>query len=82
MAASEQSTFPDTNIPEYEYIGVNTKPFLIGSVRDEWMTRLRPKDYSYQQEDKDTFEANFAEAMGIRQWGGWAQICLQVDTAT
>ncbi|XP_023817932.1 snRNA-activating protein complex subunit 3 [Oryzias latipes] len=67
MAASEQSSVPDTDIPDYEYIGVNTKPFRIGSVRDGWLTRLRPKDYSYQQEDKDTFEANFAEAMGISE---------------
>ncbi|KAF6729921.1 snRNA-activating protein complex subunit 3 [Oryzias melastigma] len=67
MAASQQSTVPNSNIPEYEYIAINTKPFHIGSFRDEWLKRLKPKDYSYQQEDTETFEANFAEAMGIRE---------------
>ncbi|XP_069545446.1 snRNA-activating protein complex subunit 3 [Brachyistius frenatus] len=65
MAASEQSTDPNANIPDYEYTDVNTKPFHIGSFRTEWLNRLNPSSYSYQQEDGDTFDANFAKDMGI-----------------
>ncbi|KAM4583695.1 snRNA-activating protein complex subunit 3 [Odontesthes bonariensis] len=64
MAESEQSTDLNTSIPDYEYTNVNTKPFHIGSFRDQWLSRLRPKDYSYTEEDKDTFDANFAAEMG------------------
>ncbi|KAK2817152.1 hypothetical protein Q5P01_025343 [Channa striata] len=65
MAASEQSTLSDTNIPDYEYVDVNTTTFHIGSFRDEWLKRLEPSHYSYRQEDDDTFHANFAKQMGI-----------------
>ncbi|XP_041837765.1 snRNA-activating protein complex subunit 3 [Melanotaenia boesemani] len=65
MAASEQSKDPNTGIPEYEYINVNSKPFLVSSFREQWLARLRPKDYSYEEEDRDTFDANFAAEMGI-----------------
>lgn len=65
MAASGLLKDPNTNIPDYEYVNVNTKPFHIGSFRNEWLNRLKPSDYSYQQEDEDTFDANFAEKMGI-----------------
>ncbi|KAM6942451.1 snRNA-activating protein complex subunit 3 [Lycodopsis pacificus] len=65
MAAPNPSTDPNTNIPEYEYADVNTKVFHIGSFRNEWLNRLMPSNYSYQQEDEDTFDANFAAEMGI-----------------
>lgn len=65
MAASKLSTQPNTNIPDYEYTDVNSKPFHIGSFRNEWLSRLNPSDFSYQQEDEDTFDANFAEEMGV-----------------
>ncbi|XP_026214699.1 snRNA-activating protein complex subunit 3 [Anabas testudineus] len=65
MAASGQSTDPNTNIPDYEYIDVNTKPFHIASFRNEWLSRLKPSDISYQQEDEDAFDANFAKEMGL-----------------
>ncbi|XP_040892478.1 snRNA-activating protein complex subunit 3 [Toxotes jaculatrix] len=65
MAASKLSTETSTNIPDYEYTDVNTKPFHIGSFRNEWLKRLKPNDCSYQQEDEDTFDANFAKEMGI-----------------
>ncbi|XP_070779614.1 snRNA-activating protein complex subunit 3 [Enoplosus armatus] len=65
MAASKLSTDPNTNIPDYEYTDVNTKPFHIGSFRHEWLNRLSPSHYSYQPEDEDTFDANFAKQMGV-----------------
>ncbi|XP_068445295.1 snRNA-activating protein complex subunit 3 isoform X2 [Clinocottus analis] len=65
MAAPESSTDPNKNIPEFEYIGVNTNAFHIGSFRSEWLNRLKPSDYSYQREDEDTFDANFAKETGI-----------------
>lgn len=65
MAASKCSTDPNTNIPDYEYTDVNTHIFHIGSFRNEWLNRLKPSNYSYQQEDEDTFDANFAKEMGI-----------------
>lgn len=55
----------NANIPEYEYADVNTKPFHIGSFRNEWLKRLKPSSYSYAREDEDTFDANFAKDMGV-----------------
>ncbi|MEQ2229713.1 hypothetical protein ILYODFUR_021673 [Ilyodon furcidens] len=65
MAASKQPTEPNSSIPEYEFVNVNTKPFHIGSFRDEWLKRLQPRDVSFQPVDQDTFEASFAEEMGL-----------------
>ncbi|XP_008285616.1 snRNA-activating protein complex subunit 3 [Stegastes partitus] len=62
MAAAE----PNANIPDYEHTEVNTKPFHIDSFRQEWLNRLKPSSYSFQQQDEDTFHANFAEEMGVR----------------
>ncbi|XP_033481131.1 snRNA-activating protein complex subunit 3 isoform X1 [Epinephelus lanceolatus] len=63
--SSKPSTDPNTNIPDYEHADVNSKVFHIGSFRDEWLKRLKPSNFSYQQEDEDTFNANFAKEMGI-----------------
>ncbi|KAM3622871.1 uncharacterized protein V6R79_004167 [Siganus canaliculatus] len=63
MAASQYNA--DPNIPEYEYVDVNTKPFHVGSFRNEWLRRLKPSDYSYQQEDEDAFDANFVKEFGV-----------------
>ncbi|CAK6958566.1 snRNA-activating protein complex subunit 3 [Scomber scombrus] len=63
--ASKQPGDANTNIPDYEYTDVNTKPFHIGSLRNEWLDRLKPCDFSFQQEDEETFHANFAEEMGL-----------------
>uniref|UniRef100_UPI0037E81E89 snRNA-activating protein complex subunit 3 n=1 Tax=Semicossyphus pulcher TaxID=241346 RepID=UPI0037E81E89 len=65
MAASKLSTDHNTNIPDYEYTDVNTKPFHIGSFRNEWLNRLKPSDFSFRQEDDDTFDANFARDMQV-----------------
>ncbi|XP_035516219.1 snRNA-activating protein complex subunit 3 [Morone saxatilis] len=65
MAASKISTDRNTNIPDYEYTDVNTKPFHIGSFRNEWLNRLKPSNYSFQREDEDAFDAKFAKDMGI-----------------
>ncbi|XP_068607607.1 snRNA-activating protein complex subunit 3 [Brachionichthys hirsutus] len=65
MAASRTPTDSETNIPDHEYVDVNTKPFHIGSFRNEWLKRLRPSDYSYRGEDEDTFHARFATDTGI-----------------
>ncbi|XP_056136441.1 snRNA-activating protein complex subunit 3 [Lampris incognitus] len=63
MATCSSFSTGGSNIPEYEYIEVNTKPFHIGSFRNAWLERLRPSDYSYQEED--AFDADFAEKSGI-----------------
>ncbi|XP_034044414.1 snRNA-activating protein complex subunit 3 [Thalassophryne amazonica] len=60
MAANVQS-----NIPEYEVCDVNTKAFHIDSFRNEWLSRLKPSEYSFVKEDEDTFHANFMDEMGI-----------------
>lgn len=65
MAASGRSSDPSTNIPDYEYQDVNTKPFHIGSFRTEWLNRLKPSDYSFQVEDEDAFDAKFAQELGV-----------------
>ncbi|XP_029012902.1 snRNA-activating protein complex subunit 3 [Betta splendens] len=64
MAASSSSTEP-SNIPDYEYVDVNTKAFHVGSFRNEWLNRLKPSDFSFQQQDEDAFDANFAQEMGV-----------------
>ncbi|GAA6214842.1 snRNA-activating protein complex subunit 3 isoform X1 [Lates japonicus] len=65
MAAYSLSTDSTTNIPDYEYLDVNTKPFHIGSFREEWLSRLKAGNCSYRHEDDDTFEANFAKEMEV-----------------
>lgn len=66
-AAAALSADSSTNIPDYEYADVNTKPFHLGSFRNEWLNRLGPGDCSYQpeDEDEDAFDASFAKEMGI-----------------
>uniref|UniRef100_A0A3Q0SHF7 Uncharacterized protein n=1 Tax=Amphilophus citrinellus TaxID=61819 RepID=A0A3Q0SHF7_AMPCI len=59
------SFHPNTNIPEYEYLDVNTKPFHVGSFRKEWLSRLKPNEYSYEEGDEDEFNAKFAKEMGV-----------------
>lgn len=64
--ASKHSTDPNnTNIPDYEYADVNTSVFHIGSFRNEWLNRLKPCNFSFQQQDEETFHANFAEEMNV-----------------
>ncbi|KAM9792994.1 snRNA-activating protein complex subunit 3 [Neosynchiropus ocellatus] len=55
----------ESNIPEFECIDVNTKPFHIGSFRNEWLKRLKPWHYSFQKEDEESFHANFAADLGL-----------------
>uniref|UniRef100_A0A8C6TKS5 snRNA-activating protein complex subunit 3 n=1 Tax=Neogobius melanostomus TaxID=47308 RepID=A0A8C6TKS5_9GOBI len=61
MAASDSNT----NIPEYECIDVNTKPFHIEAFRTEWLRRLHPSQYSYEQPEEDGFEVTFVKEMAI-----------------
>ncbi|CAJ1052408.1 snRNA-activating protein complex subunit 3 isoform X1 [Xyrichtys novacula] len=65
MAASKPSADASSNIPDYEYAEVNTKPFHIGSFRNEWLKRLKPGDFSFQLEDEETFDANFARELRV-----------------
>ncbi|XP_030005153.1 snRNA-activating protein complex subunit 3 [Sphaeramia orbicularis] len=65
MAASDLSAASKTNIPEYEIADVNSKPFHIGSFRNEWLNRLDPNSYSYANVDEEAFEDNFVKEMGI-----------------
>lgn len=62
MAASTSNS---SNIPDYEYADVNTTVFHIGSFRDEWLSRLKAADLSYQLEDEEAFDANFAREMAV-----------------
>ncbi|CAL1601141.1 unnamed protein product [Knipowitschia caucasica] len=61
MAACEAKT----NIPEYEVLDINTKPFHIDTFRTEWLKRLQPDQYSYEPPDEEAFDANFVTEMGI-----------------
>lgn len=67
MAAPEQPKERDraNNIPDYEQIDVNSKAFHLASFREEWLCRLEPRDYAFQQVDDDTFDANFMEETGV-----------------
>ncbi|KAI3352383.1 hypothetical protein L3Q82_005349 [Scortum barcoo] len=65
MAACKPSTDPNINIPDYEYVDVNTKAFHIGSFRSEWLSRLRPSSFSFRPQDEDEFAAQFAEEMRV-----------------
>lgn len=44
---------------------INTKPFHIGSFRSEWLKRLPPSSYSYENTGDEAFEASFVKEMGI-----------------
>ncbi|KAK5865610.1 hypothetical protein PBY51_019867 [Eleginops maclovinus] len=59
------STDTKTNIPDYEYLDVNTNIFHIDAFRSEWLNRLQPSDFSFQEEDQETSDAHFAAEMGI-----------------
>ncbi|KAJ0033669.1 hypothetical protein NQD34_000776 [Periophthalmus magnuspinnatus] len=61
MAARDSKS----NIPEFESIDINTKPFHIDSFRAEWLKRLHPAQYSYEQPDEDEFDVHFAQEMGL-----------------
>ncbi|KAM9819556.1 snRNA-activating protein complex subunit 3 [Syngnathus typhle] len=63
--SSAPASDPNPNIPDYDYGNKNTKKFHIDSFRKEWLSRLKPSDYSYDIEDEDTFNANFAHEMGV-----------------
>lgn len=66
MAAPERSKEPaDSNIPDYELVGVNSKVFNVASFRDEWLSRLEPRDYCFNQVDEDEFDANFMKETGV-----------------
>uniref|UniRef100_A0A665XCX1 snRNA-activating protein complex subunit 3 n=1 Tax=Echeneis naucrates TaxID=173247 RepID=A0A665XCX1_ECHNA len=63
-ASSAKAASSSDNIPDYEYVDVNTKVFHIDSFRSEWLSRLKPEDFSHKQEDDDVFDARFAKEMG------------------
>ncbi|KAJ3614818.1 hypothetical protein NHX12_018388 [Muraenolepis orangiensis] len=67
------------NIPDYEYIDVNTLPFNIGAFRDAWLERLKPENYSYEEQQEDAFEAEFTQAFGIsaETLSGLRSLCRQ-----
>uniref|UniRef100_A0A3Q2SY33 snRNA-activating protein complex subunit 3 n=1 Tax=Fundulus heteroclitus TaxID=8078 RepID=A0A3Q2SY33_FUNHE len=68
MAAPERpEAASSSSIPDYECVNVNSKAFHIGSFRDEWLKRLQPEDFSFQQLDQDAFDAKFAAEMGVRE---------------
>ena len=53
------------NIPDYEYIDVNTKTFHVGAFRDLWLERLKPAHYSYKEEEDEDFETELSKEFGL-----------------
>ncbi|XP_059903545.1 snRNA-activating protein complex subunit 3 [Gadus macrocephalus] len=53
------------NIPDYEYIDVNTKTFDIGAFRDLWLERLKPSHYSYKEQEDEEFETELSKEFGL-----------------
>ncbi|XP_035273362.1 snRNA-activating protein complex subunit 3 [Anguilla anguilla] len=69
MAASSAagcSTSANANddIPTYEYIDINTKPFHVATFENLWKQTLNPKYYSIRDVHQETDE-EFAEDIGI-----------------
>ncbi|KAL1023788.1 hypothetical protein UPYG_G00046180 [Umbra pygmaea] len=60
MAASSNS-----NIPVFEYKDINTKAFHVGSFRTAWLEKLKPDDYSYEDKDEETQDAEIANEIGV-----------------
>ncbi|XP_046691356.1 snRNA-activating protein complex subunit 3 isoform X2 [Silurus meridionalis] len=53
------------NVPVYEHVEVNSKPFHLGTFRDLWLSVLKPEYYSFNQTSRDVENALFIEEMGI-----------------
>lgn len=53
------------NVPVYEHVDVNTKPFHIGSFRDLWLSVLKPEDYSFKETSGEIDDVRFMQEMGI-----------------
>ncbi|XP_030644073.1 snRNA-activating protein complex subunit 3 [Chanos chanos] len=53
------------NVPVYEYIDVNSKPFHIGSFRKLWLDALKPDYYSYTETPQEIQDIEFIEEMRI-----------------
>lgn len=69
MAAPEQQKQCDSSssssVPDYELVDVNSKAFHIASFRDEWLSRLEPRDYSFNLVDEHAFDDNFMRETGV-----------------
>ncbi|KAG7333652.1 hypothetical protein KOW79_002059 [Hemibagrus wyckioides] len=53
------------NVPVYEHVDVNSKPFHIGSFRDLWLSVLNPEDYSFKETSGEIDDVRFMQEMGI-----------------
>ncbi|XP_053358458.1 snRNA-activating protein complex subunit 3 [Clarias gariepinus] len=65
MAEGGDTNSLDENVPVYEHIGVNSKPFHLSGFRDLWLSVLKPEDYSFSQISGEIEDAQFMEEMGI-----------------
>ncbi|KAJ8271659.1 hypothetical protein COCON_G00105180 [Conger conger] len=65
MAASGASASASDDVPTYEYIDINTKPFHVGTFEKFWKESLNPKYYSFQDVDQETEDEEFAAEIGI-----------------
>ncbi|KAG7260988.1 hypothetical protein CRUP_016935 [Coryphaenoides rupestris] len=63
-AAASQADDWD-NVPDYEYVDVNTKAFHVGAFRDLWLERLKPSDYSHKEEADEEFELSLAGELSL-----------------
>ncbi|XP_027012802.2 snRNA-activating protein complex subunit 3-like [Tachysurus fulvidraco] len=65
MAEGGSTKAMNENVPVFEHVEVNTKPFHIGSFRDLWLSVLKPEDYGFNQTAGEVEDAEFIETMGI-----------------
>ncbi|KAJ8336158.1 hypothetical protein SKAU_G00395010 [Synaphobranchus kaupii] len=55
----------DNDVPTYEYIDINTKPFHFGTFENLWKETLNPKYYSFHDVHQETEDEEFGQEMGI-----------------
>ncbi|XP_062850816.1 snRNA-activating protein complex subunit 3 [Trichomycterus rosablanca] len=65
MAEGGVSSAFNENVPVYEHVDVNSKPFHIESFRNSWLSVLKPEDYSYSEGAAGVEDVDFIEEMGI-----------------
>ncbi|XP_053478164.1 snRNA-activating protein complex subunit 3 [Ictalurus furcatus] len=65
MAEGGDTNAVNENVPVYEHVGVNSKPFHLGSFRDLWLSVLKPEDYSFNETSGEIEDAQFIEELGI-----------------
>ncbi|KAJ8388254.1 hypothetical protein AAFF_G00135150 [Aldrovandia affinis] len=70
MAASSSAGCPtpagaNNDIPTYEYVDINTRPFHVGAFERLWKETLKPTYYSFRDAPQETEDEEFAQEMGV-----------------